>query len=79
MSVQNNLVLPPVPPAGADAKWLQQIQATVAWNFNANSVTTKRPNNAVIGQHMLDTTLNKPIWCTAVNPPVWRDATGAVV
>jgi len=79
MSGQNNLVLPPVPPAGADAKWLQQIQATVAWNFSGNSVTALRPSNAVIGQHMLDTTLNKPIWCTAVNPPVWRDATGTVV
>lgn len=75
----NNYVLGPVPPGGADAKWLQQLQATVNWNFNASSPTTKRPVNAVIGQHMLDTTLNKPIWCTAVNPPVWRDATGAVV
>ena len=75
----NNLVLPPVPPGGADAKWLQQVQATVNWNFNANSTTAKRPANAVIGQHMLDTSLNKPIWCTAVNPPVWRDATGTVV
>lgn len=79
MSVQNNLVLPPVPPAGADAKWLQQVQATVSWNFNAAQTTATRPNNAVIGQHLFDTSLGKPIWCKSVAPIVWVDASGAVV
>lgn len=79
MAGTNAYVLPPVPPAGTDAKWLQQLQATVNWNFNATATTAKRPVNPLIGQHLLDTTLNKPIWCTSLNPVVWRDATGAVV
>jgi hypothetical protein len=75
----NNYFLPPAPPAGVDAKWLQQLQATVNWNFNAQATTAKRPTNAVIGQHLLDTTLGKPIWCVSINPIVWHDASGAVV
>jgi hypothetical protein len=77
--MSNNYFVSPAPPGGADAKWLQQVQSTVNWNFNGQATTAKRPVNAVIGQHLLDTTLNKPIWCTSVNPIVWRDASGAVV
>lgn len=79
MSLPNNLVLPPVPPAGADAKWLQQLQATVAWNFNAGQTTATRPNNAVIGQHLFDITIGQPIWCRSVNPIVWVNGVGTVV
>ena len=75
----NSYALPPVPPVGPDLKWYQQLQATVAWNFNASATTAKRPTNPFIGQHLLDTTLNKPIWCTSLNPVVWRDATGTAV
>lgn len=79
MSGSNNLVLPPVPPAGADAKWLQQLQATVAWGFNASLPTAKRPVNAVIGQHLFDTTIGQPIWCKSLNPIVWVNGVGTVV
>lgn len=79
MTVPNNLVLPPVPPAGVDPKWLQQLQATVNWNFNAVATTAKRPVNAVIGQHLFDTTIGQPIWCKSLNPIVWVNGVGTVV
>lgn len=76
MAGTNNLVLPPVPPGGADAKWLQQLQATVSWNFNATSTTAKRPTNPVIGQHLFDVSGGIPIWCKSLNPVVWVNAAG---
>jgi len=60
-------------------KWLQQLQATVNWNFNATATSAKRPANAVIGQHLFDTTINQPIWCRSLNPPVWVNGVGTVV
>lgn len=75
----NSYVLSPVPPGGPDAKWFQQLQATVNWNFNAARTTAKRPTNPIIGQHLFDTSLSKPIWCKSLNPVVWVDATGAAV
>lgn len=77
--MSNNYFLPPAPPAGVDAKWLQQLQATVNWNFNAQSTTAKRPTNAVIGQHLFDTTIGQPIWCKSLNPIVWVNGVGTVV
>lgn len=75
----NGYSLPPVPPGGVDAKWLQQLQATVSWNFNATATTAQRPSNPVIGQHLFDTTLGVPIWCKSLNPPVWVNGIGTVV
>lgn len=72
-------LLVPVPPGGVNSKWLQQLQATVNWNFNGNAPTAQRPDNPTIGQHLLDTTLGKPIWCKSLNPVVWVDATGTAV
>jgi len=79
MAATNSYSLPPVPPAGVDAKWLQQLQATVMWNFNATAATAKRPASPVIGQHLFDTTINQPIWCRSLNPPVWVNGVGTVV
>lgn len=79
MAGPNNYFLPPVPPAGVDAKWLQQLQATVNWNFNGALPTAKRPTNAVIGQHLFDTTIGQPIWCKSLNPIVWVNGVGTVV
>jgi hypothetical protein len=79
MAGTNAYVLPPVPPAGTDAKWLQQLQSTVMWNFNATATTAKRPVNPLIGQHLFDTTIGAPIWCKSLNPVVWVNGAGTVV
>jgi hypothetical protein len=79
MAAAGITLVPPVPPAGVDAKWLQQLQATVNWNFNGNRPTTQRPAAPYIGQHMFDTTLNIPIWCKSLNPVVWVNASGTAV
>lgn len=79
MSTTNSYSLSPVPPAGVDAKWLQQLQATVMWNFNGNTTTATRPSFPVIGQHLFDTTIGQPIWCKSLNPPVWVNGIGTVV
>lgn len=79
MAYVNSYALGPVPPAGADAKWLQQLQATVTWNFNASATTAKRPFNPLIGQHLFDTTIGQPIWCKSLNPVVWVNGAGSVV
>lgn len=78
MTVGVSLV-PPVPPAGVNAQWLQQLQATVNWNFAATSTTVQRPAKPMIGQHLLDTTLGIPIWCKSLNPVVWVNASGTAV
>jgi hypothetical protein len=78
MAVGISLV-PPVPPAGVNAQWLQQLQATVNWNFSATSTTAQRPAKPVIGQHLFDTSLGIPIWCKSLNPVVWCNASGTAV
>lgn len=71
--------LQPVPPHGPDERWYNSLQQIVNWNFNGNRPTSQRPSLPVIGQHMFDTTLGKPIWCKSLNPVVWVDATGTAV
>jgi hypothetical protein len=78
MTVGVSLVSP-VPPAGVNAQWLQQLQATVNWNFSATSTTAQRPASPVVGQHLFDTTLGIPIWCKSLNPVVWCNASGTAV
>jgi hypothetical protein len=75
----NSYILSPVPPGGVDSKWLQQLQQTVNWTFNATATTAKRPSNPIIGQHLFDTTLGVPIWCKSLNPVVWVNGVGTVV
>ncbi len=49
---------------------------TEAWAVS----TLERPTTGiVIGQHIYDTTLGKPIWLHSLVPIVWHDATGAAV
>ena len=79
MAGVNAYVLSPVPLAGVDAKWLQQLQATVNWNFNAVATTAKRPAFPLIGQHLFDTSIGQPIWCKSLNPTVWVNGVGTAV
>ena len=45
-----------------------------------SGATADRPTEGLwIGRRFYDTTLNKPIYVSAVKTTVWRDASGAVV
>jgi hypothetical protein len=45
-----------------------------------SGTTADRPtSNLFIGRQYFDTTLNKPVFLSAVKPTVWRDAAGTVV
>ena len=45
-----------------------------------SGITADRPtSNLWIGRFFYDTTINKPVYVSAVNPTVWRDAAGVVV
>lgn len=59
--------------------WLASVFLALT-ETKASGTTASRPVNGVtVGQRYFDTTLNKPIWCSAIGPIVWRDATGAIV
>jgi hypothetical protein len=60
-------------------QWFQRIQ-NVAGAAYSSGVTADRPTKGLwIGRQFYDTTLNKPVYVSAVNPTVWQDASGAVV
>jgi hypothetical protein len=70
----------------------QQLLVTGIWNqvfqrwhnviisAQQSGPTAQRPTTILwIGRRFYDTTLNKPVYLSAVKPSVWRDGTGAVV
>lgn len=77
MSVINNPPISNVPQLMAT--WFTQVY-TICFSVQESGVTTDRPiKNLWIGRRYYDTTLNKPIYISAVNPTVWRDSQGAIV
>jgi hypothetical protein len=59
--------------------WFSRIHSIVVTGQQSGS-TAKRPTTQVwIGRQFYDTTLNKPVYVSAVKPVVWRDAAGAIV
>ena len=67
-------------PHEINPKWLNQLQQAVNDAYAYASTTATRPPQPMLGQHMFDTTLGKPIWCKQAAPTViWVDATGAAV
>lgn len=59
--------------------WLAQLQFHVTIR-SMSGATANRPTVGVeVGVAYYDTTLNKPVFASAINPIVWRDATGAIV
>jgi len=45
-----------------------------------SGTTANRPTSILwIGRSYYDTTLNKPVYVSAVKPTVWRDAAGTIV
>ena len=48
--------------------------------LKSSGPTANRPTDGLwIGRQFYDTTLNKPVFVSAVKPTVWRDAAGTVV
>jgi hypothetical protein len=44
-----------------------------------SGATADRPDKQLwVGRFYYDTTLNKPVWVSAVKPAVWRDAAGTI-
>ena len=59
--------------------WFSRVNAIIVTNQQSGP-TADRPTSQVwIGRQFYDTTLNKPVFVSAVNPIVWRDAAGAIV
>jgi hypothetical protein len=60
-------------------QWFTRAHNAVASLYQSGP-TTDRPTSVLwIGRRYYDTTLNKPVWVSAVRPTVWRDAAGAIV
>lgn len=66
---------PRMPWAATFARWHQLVQTA-----QDSGATAERPTSQLwIGRQFFDTTLNKPVFVSAVKPTVWRDAIGTVV
>lgn len=58
--------------------WLTQVY-TVCFAVQESGITANRPvKNLWIGRRYFDTTINKPVYLTAVSPNVWRDSQGVI-
>lgn len=62
--------------------WMQWFSTAHSYilSIAQSGSTANRPVSGLwIGRQFYDTTLNKPVYVSAVNPTVWRDAAGTVV
>ena len=58
--------------------WFQRVHNIVIASQQSGT-TAERPNSGLyVGRRFYDTTLNKPIYFSAL-PDVWRDAQGTIV
>lgn len=61
------------------AQWLTRVNAIANANVDYGT-TAQRPTALLwIGRRFYDTTLNKPVYVSAVKPAVWRDAMSNIV
>lgn len=61
------------------AQWLTRTHGAVI-TMQQSGPTAERPTKLLwIGRSYYDTTLNQPIWLSAINPTVWRNAAGVAV
>jgi hypothetical protein len=59
--------------------WFTQV-FTICLANQQSGITADRPTSGVwIGRRYYDTTLNKPVYVSAVKPIVWRDSAGVIV
>lgn len=60
-------------------QWLSRVH-TIAISLQQSGATADRPTSVLwLGRRFYDTTLNKPVWVSAVKPTVWRDAMSNIV
>lgn len=60
-------------------QWFFRLQQ-IAASAQQSGPTADRPTAGLwIGRRFYDTTLNQPVYVSAVRPIVWRNAAGAVV
>jgi len=59
--------------------WFTQTDASAS-SLRQSGPTADRPVSVLwIGRFFYDTTLNKPVYVSSVNPTVWRDAMSNIV
>ena len=73
ISDSNGRVLP------AWSQWFTRVHTAVSSLYQSGSTANRPTTGLWIGRQFYDTTLNKPVWVSAVKPAVWRDASGAIV
>ena len=59
--------------------WFSRIHSIVVTGQQSGPTSARPTSQVWIGRQFYDTTINKPVFVSAVKPIVWRDATGAVV
>lgn len=60
-------------------QWFTRIQAICATGQQSGTTANRPTSNLWIGRQFYDTTLNLPVYVSAVRPTVWRNAAGGVV
>lgn len=75
---------PVVDPADGTAtnpwqQWFSRINSIIVTGQQSGPTAARPTTQVWIGRQFYDTTLNKPVYVSAVKPVVWRDASGAVV
>lgn len=60
------------------ASWFTRVHAVVSALYQSGSTANRPTAGLWIGRRYYDTTLNKPVWVSAVKPAVWRDAAGVI-
>jgi hypothetical protein len=59
--------------------WFSRIHGIVVTGQQAGPTASRPTAQVWIGRQYYDTTLNKPVFVSAVKPIVWRDAAGTIV
>lgn len=59
--------------------WFTQVYV-ICFAIQESGITAKRPTkNLWLGRRYYDSTLNKPVYVSSVNPVVWRDSAAVIV
>ena len=61
------------------ATWVTQVFRICFANQQSGTTANRPTKNVWLGRRYYDTTLNKPIYISALVPIVWRDAAGVIV
>ena len=59
--------------------WFSRIHSIVVTGQQSGTTANRPTIQLWVGRQYYDTTLNKPVYVSAVKPVVWRDAAGTIV